>query len=141
MQCGFCSSCLLRRQALAVLGIQDRTAYITTHSMRPRTPDSTHLKAMLDQVNRLHSILNVPNSWQVFFTRYPPLADFVYQTNQYDDTIPEQRREQLLQLYERYVKEWDSVQSIVGQELLYDAVHIPLHNTITDYQQEQMVWI
>jgi len=30
MQCGYCSSCLLRRQALAVQRVEDQTCYIAT---------------------------------------------------------------------------------------------------------------
>lgn len=47
MQCGHCSSCLLRRQALAVEGIPDETAYVVNMPGRPgRRDDVTHLRAM-----------------------------------------------------------------------------------------------
>ena len=139
MQCGYCSSCLLRRQALAVLGVEDKTPYVATHGTRPRTLDSSHLRAMLYQVDKLRVVLNAPEPWQAFSARYYQVTE-LYQTTQYDGTTPEQRRNQLLQLYERYVKEWDVVQDTVGRELLDDEVHVPLRSTTTGYQQEQLAW-
>ena len=49
MQCGCCSSCLLRRQALAVHAINDTTGYVIEGRI-PRPADTLHLQAMLDQV-------------------------------------------------------------------------------------------
>lgn len=140
MQCGLCSSCLLRRQALAVIGIEDKTRYVSTHGTRSHILNDTHLQAMLYQVNKLKSILEEVDAWRALSRRYPQLADIVDQTAAQYAITPEQMKVQLLQLYGRYVKEWDSIQHLVGRELLDDRKNGQLPEVTTDYQQEQIAW-
>jgi 7-cyano-7-deazaguanine synthase in queuosine biosynthesis len=140
MQCGLCSSCLLRRQALAVLGVADKTRYVSTHGTRPRMLDSTHLQAMLYQVNRLKSILKEVDSWRGLSRRYPQLSDIVDQTAAQHAITPEQMKVQLLQLYGRYVREWESVQHLVGRECLDCQKNGQLSDVTNNYQQEQIAW-
>jgi hypothetical protein len=113
MQCGYCSSCLLRRQALAVHGVEDRTPYIATTrliaSQLPLLPKHAYLLAMLRQVEDLRAILSTRLPWQSFVHKSPRLADIVDQTAPYTGIAPEVMRERLLRLYQTYVYEWDSV--------------------------------
>lgn len=54
MQCGYCSSCLLRRQALAAVEIEDKTDYTVkaanVHGRELSSSKADHLRAMLDQI-------------------------------------------------------------------------------------------
>lgn len=140
MQCGLCSSCLLRRQALAVLGIEDKTRYVSTHGTHSPSLNDTHLQAMLYQVNKLKSILDEADPWRALSRRYPQLSDIVDQTATQYTATPEEMKKELLQLYGRYVREWDSVQHLVGREFFHCQKNGRLSDVTTNYQQEQMVW-
>lgn len=140
MQCDLCSSCLLRRQALAVIGIEDKTRYVSTHGTRSRVLDDTHFQAMLSQVNKLKSIFEEADAWHALSRRYPQLSDIVDHTAAQHAITPEQMKVQLLQLYERYVREWNSVQHLVGRELLDYRKNGQFSDVATDYQQEQIAW-
>ena len=65
-QCGYCSSCLLRRQALAVAGIDDWTDYVATSPNRTRPPDPAHLTATLHQVESLRRVLASSTPWKAW---------------------------------------------------------------------------
>ncbi len=122
IQCGCCSSCLLRRQALAALGIEDRTEYLVTshqaYVSSNRSFDSNHLRAMLYQVDILRSLLNSVDPWHSLLKGYPILQEIADQVARQEALAPVVPVEQLLQLYQCYVHEWDSVQHIIGQGLL-----------------------
>lgn len=124
MQCGYCSSCLLRRQALAVHGVEDQTPYIATTrsaaSQSPLLPKPDYLLAMLRQVEDLRAILSTRSSWQDFVHKYPRLAAVVDQTAPYTGMTPEVMMERLLGLYQAYVYEWDSVRGSFEEGLLLD---------------------
>lgn len=126
MQCGRCSSCWLRRQALAVQEIEDRTAYLATvvspYDSSHRPSDADHLRAMRYQVDTLRSLLNENDPWRSIIKQYSNsrLSDIVDRKAKQEGIAPAKLKEQLLQLYKRYVREWDSVQHIIGQRLLED---------------------
>ena len=151
MQCGYCSSCILRRQALAVHGIKDQTRYIATARptesqapwqlplpLKPLTniaaarpvesqmflkPKHAHRLAMLHQVKELREILSTRSPWDSFVYKYPRLAEIVDRTASHTSMAPEVMRERLIQLYQTYVCEWDndSVRHRIGEELLGGA--------------------
>ena len=129
MQCGCCSSCLLRRQALAVLGIEDQTPYIVTaaHSDdRARgLSHSNHLRAMLSQVNSLRFRLNAVDPWRSLSKQYVILQEIVDQGARQEGITRAVMVERLLQCYSCYVHEWESVQHIIGQGLLEEEMQLP----------------
>ena len=122
LQCGYCSSCILRRQALAVHGVEDRTPYIATtrltDSQSPLLPKSVYLLAMLRQVEDFRAILSTRLPWQSFVHKYPRVADVVDQTAPHTGMAPEVMRERLISLYQAYVNEWDSVRDGFEEGLL-----------------------
>jgi hypothetical protein len=124
MQCGYYSSCLLRRQALAVHGVEDQTPYIATTrsaaSQSPLLPKPDYLLAMLRQVEDLRAILSTRLPWQGFVHKYPRLAAVVDQTAPYIGMAPDVMMERLLGLYQAYVCEWDSVRGSFEEGLLLD---------------------
>ncbi len=114
-QCGKCSSCLLRRQAFAVVGIHDQTPYV--HHAISRSERYLHFGAMLDQVETLRSLIQVASPWRSITRKYGKLQSIA------DHVAVEQNMElgtveqQLLQMYTRYVGEWDSVRTEIGHQL------------------------
>lgn len=123
-QCGCCSSCLLRRQALAASGVEIQQAYFIPSAYaqdRIYNPsDGDQLRAMLDQVATLRYLLSTDNPWYNLSMKYKTLIEIVDQKTKRERIASEKVIEALLQLYRRYVEEWesDNVQDIISQGLL-----------------------
>lgn len=100
--CGACTSCVLRRQALAAAGRNIPTPTRGT----PRNKRD-HKKLMAWQVARLHHALRDGLSWERMVREFPDLVCDP------DSFLPE-RREALLTLFEDYVREW-GVQSVLEE--------------------------
>ncbi len=122
LQCGYCSSCLLRRQALAVVSIIDPTSYISTEAsfkeQELRSSYGDYLRAMLTQVVSLREDIDATDPWKHLSKRYLPLLEMVDEMNGWNGMSKAQLIEQVLHLYERYVQEWERVYQRVGFELL-----------------------
>jgi hypothetical protein len=118
IQCGYCSSCLLRRQALAATYIKDRTRYVVLHGNRPPKESSLHLDHMLVQVNTLRNLLDVSDEmdlqWEALTREFPVLDDIVDRGAGAEILLPPDMRSQLIQLYRNYVSEWDTVKSEIA---------------------------
>jgi len=118
IQCGYCSSCLLRRQALAATYIKDRTRYVVLHGNRPPKESSLHLDHMLVQVNTLRNLLDVSDEmdlqWEALTREFPVLDDIVDRGAGAEILLPPDMRSQLIQLYRTYVSEWDTVKSQIA---------------------------
>ncbi len=119
MQCGYCSSCLLRRQAIAISGVIDRTHYqITDNPSRVRkSEDAIHYRAMLAQVDTMKTLLAAPDSWQKMSQRYSTLLDIAENAGEQEEPQGALQA-QLLQLYRNYVTEWETVRELIGREFL-----------------------
>jgi hypothetical protein len=95
-QCGICTSCLLRRQALLAAGRFDAdaaTAYRTRN-----LGDSEGLMAMTWQLDRLARALADRVPWHGLVSEFPPVLD----------TNPLAPGE-VVRLYRAYVREWEAV--------------------------------
>jgi len=117
MQCGCCSSCLMRRQALAVIGIED-TRYTVISRLSQNKPiklsNGDHLQAMLDQVGSLDNLVSRDLLWY-----RAELSDIARKIAKQYDTTPKDVEYRLLQLYKRYVQEWNSdVRHVLSRGLL-----------------------
>jgi len=124
-QCGSCSSCLLRRQALAVLNVEDPTPYIMTtahlHGRESRLSDSDYLRAMLLQVASLRSYLTAADPWESLSECYPSLLEIVDEMVGREAISRAALIERLVHLYKRYVGEWeDRVYQVVRRGLTED---------------------
>jgi hypothetical protein len=120
-QCGVCSSCLLRRQSLAAARIIDQTKYhvlahldyvSTTDEQITKAHGSHYLLAMEHQVNLLAKLLASPyasEAWNALSDEYPVLQTVVDQTSAAAERADRITEAHLLQLYRRYVGEWNSV--------------------------------
>jgi hypothetical protein len=116
IQCGYCSSCLLRRQSLVFHGIVDQTRYQIIEGMdRQRKPeDSAHYYAMLAQVDTMRDLLSADDNWQKISQCYRSLVDIVDKMDEHQAVT----RDNLLCLYQNYVHEWDTVRHIIEPEFL-----------------------
>jgi hypothetical protein len=119
-QCGYCSSCLLRRQAIAVSGIEERTSYqiLVSKERKRQKTDGAHLRAMLAQVDMLREIQQARDAWSVMIKHYPILQEMVEKMQAGSSAEQEILKQQLLHLYQEYVAEWDQVSPLIRQGLL-----------------------
>ncbi|WP_016951076.1 7-cyano-7-deazaguanine synthase [Anabaena sp. PCC 7108] len=121
VQCGYCSSCLLRRQSLAASTIKDRTRYVVLHGERPVKEPSLCFLNMQAQVRTLDSLIAVSNEpWITLTKRFPVLDDIVDRTAMAENLSPADMRSRLIQLYQNYVSEWNAVESQIANGLLSD---------------------
>ncbi|NER98246.1 MAG: hypothetical protein F6J86_31210 [Symploca sp. SIO1B1] len=122
IQCGYCSSCILRKQALAASKIEDKTRYIVPHGNRPVGDPSLHLYNMLVQVSTFRRLLGGSDNhnfqWQALTREFLALDDIVDRTAAAENLLPAEMRNHLIKLYQNYVAEWDIVESQITAELL-----------------------
>jgi 7-cyano-7-deazaguanine synthase in queuosine biosynthesis len=122
IQCGYCSSCILRKQALASSKMEDKAHYIVPHGKKPAGDISLYLRHMLTQVSILRSLLqtsDVPNlQWTSLTQRFPELDDIVDRTATAENLLPTDMQKQLIRLYQTYVAEWDAVEPHISIDLL-----------------------
>jgi len=116
IQCGYCSSCLLRRQAIAVQGIADQTPYQITQVLPGKRIRSygTHYYAMFAQVGTMQKLLAAADPWERMAQQYGLLEGIVERMGEQECDV----KGQILQLYQTYVSEWESVKHIIGPEFL-----------------------
>jgi 7-cyano-7-deazaguanine synthase in queuosine biosynthesis len=116
IQCGYCSSCLLRRQAIAAQGIADVTPYQITDALQGKQKRSydTHYYAMLAQVQALRELLAAADPWERMSQQYSSLEGIVEKLSEQEFDV----KDQILHLYQNYVHEWDCVRDIIGPEFL-----------------------
>lgn len=113
MQCGRCSSCVLRRQALAAAEINDETLYVYEDffpdSIKP-VGGHDHLPAVLNQVEALRKNVHTASPWKSLRHQYPTLSlDVVDRASQHIKLEPNEIIEHIIQLYRQYVFEWDKI--------------------------------
>lgn len=122
IQCGYCSSCLLRRQALAASKIEDRTRYVICHGKRPADDPSVYLRHMLAQVHTLRCLINASDfpslQWEALTQKFPVLDDIVDRGSMAKNLAFDDMRGRLIQLYRSYVTEWDDVEYSLSVGLL-----------------------
>jgi len=123
-QCGSCSSCILRRQALVAAGIEDRTKYVIQEESDNSASGTHFINGMIHQVNTLADILHndeksTDDKWIDLVNEYPDLdyvADSLASRRQNN---VEQIREGIMDLYKKYCHEWMMIQD----QLLTDFPH------------------
>jgi hypothetical protein len=122
IQCGYCSSCILRKQALAASQVKDKTHYIVPHGTRPVGDTRLYLQHMLAQVSTLKELLNYSENtttqWKSLTKRFPELDDIVDRTHEVEGLTSLEMRKRLIQLYQTYVSEWDTVEPQISGDFL-----------------------
>jgi hypothetical protein len=107
-QCGFCTSCLLRRQALegASLAVHDSNDYgcdLTSDELHSGQ-HLTSLRSMNVQALRIRDALDSAESWKRLTLAFPELRRVAEAIGNGTDSL-EVRRD-LLRLYTQHVSEW-----------------------------------
>ncbi len=127
-QCGYCSSCLLRRQAIGVFHVEDKTPYqITTSSGREKkNTDGVEFIAMRAQVATLQKLLKDANSWLSMVKHYPILDEILQNNVEESHEDPNLIKDRLLRLYINYVAEWKQVGDSLAQGL---PTKLPIYAT------------
>jgi len=129
IQCGYCSSCILRKQALAASRIEDRTDYIVPHGARPVGDIKLYLQNMLTQVSTFKGLLNCSedavSQWESLTRRFPDLDDIVDRTHEIESLTPPDMRKSLIRLYQTYVLEWDAVEPQISRDFLSQVIDQP----------------
>jgi hypothetical protein len=108
-QCGACTSCLLRRQALFEAGLEDSAAYrFDLLDDYKNVPDRHRLplKDMLWQVHRLVGALRASNSWGALVCEFPALREVAQEIAAGSSLPIDNVQQQLVRLYRRYAEEW-----------------------------------
>ena len=110
--CGFCTSCLLRRQALwaaDLKAVDKQTAYrVDVLAQQPVLPDEAYaLKAMLLQAEQIRGALASNEPWRNLLSEFPGLIGI-------DEVLGQEKpssamRARIIEMYSRYVDEWRSV--------------------------------
>ena len=122
MQCGYCSSCILRKQALAASGLEDKTSYVIPHGKKPKGDPRLHLQNMLVQVKTLEQVFEVSDQldiqWERLTQRFPELDDIVDRLAPEENLSCTDMQPNLLKLYRNYVAEWHCVESQVAADIL-----------------------
>ena len=113
-QCGYCTSCILRKQALAASHLEDKTRYIVPHAAQPLGDVWLHLQIMLAQVSTLRKRLKdsdqAIHQWASLTQRFPELDDIVDRTHGEEGLTLLDMRNKLIRLYQAYVSEWATVE-------------------------------
>ena len=110
--CGFCTSCVLRRQALHAAGLrQYDPAAAYRHDVRAGraalSSDQLYgLEAMRGQVHRLERALASSDPWQSLVASFPELARTSAELGQHEGLGIAQTRAGFVRLFRTYVSEW-----------------------------------
>jgi len=115
VQCGYCSSCILRRQALLASNLNDKNHYIVPHARQATDEDCIYLDNMYSQVNTLRKIFEESKTrqsqWRSLTKTFPVLDDIVDQTATIEGVTEEKFRINLIKLFQAYIDEWGHVES------------------------------
>lgn len=134
IQCGYCSSCILRKQALAASKIEDKTRYVVPHGKRPKEDSSLYFRNMLAQVRTFQDLLTTSNDiyiqWETLTREFPTLDDIVDRTARTESLSITDMQSNLLKLYRNYVSEWNMVESLIERDFL-DRDFVKIRQTLT----------
>ena len=112
-QCGCCTSCILRRQALFCSGLADHDpsgAYRHNIFEHPSalSLDQIHgLAAMTDQVNRFARCLSSEQPWKQLTAAYPELARIEAEITVEQGMASDDTSSGFVGLFRDYVEEWE----------------------------------
>ena len=112
-ECGLCTSCLLRRQALFGAGIDrfESAGAYRADAFRAddvAAPDLYELRAMLGQAASIREALSEATPWSALVRAFPTITHAVIRRDPFGDDAT---RRALVEMYRRYVDEWQRVPS------------------------------
>lgn len=115
-QCGYCSSCLLRRISLINAFGFDGTSYLDTSLCGRR---SKYFDAMQLQVAKLNQILYSQDPWQDLIERYTPLRQLAGHLSKELGMTEVKIQSQILHLYRKHIDEWVRAEPLLKQSPVY----------------------
>jgi 7-cyano-7-deazaguanine synthase in queuosine biosynthesis len=117
LHCGWCTSCLFRRQSLFAAGLQEedaRTPYQYDVCKSQRTTNASRLerlKFLLDQRYSIQKACLSPLADVAFIQEFPEIVPACYAIEQFPDLFGSSSdisfMDELVQLFLRYVGEWE----------------------------------
>jgi len=123
-QCGVCTSCLLRRQSLSALNIEDPTYY----DKNIIDKNGAHFRAMQFQIDRIRTWLKQEDPWICLPEEYHDLIDIADQISLQTGQEINYLRMQLIQLYSKYVDEWRLFEKYIEED--NSSIKLPMHHHI-----------
>lgn len=111
-QCGFCTSCLLRRLSLESADLSaydagDRyIADLRSPSFNESSKQLQSIKAMEWQFHKLSQALAHADQWQSLAIEFPILQTIVSELGSHSKEDTESLRQSILHLYANYISEW-----------------------------------
>ena len=109
-QCGTCSSCILRRQALLASGIPDSSDYLVhkgTDKQRKKYLADSHLPYMMFQARNLRQLPDGEGTWDVLVHKHPTLlGDIPTQLPANSRHVGPDFALELVEVLRRYGDEW-----------------------------------
>ncbi len=122
-QCGTCSSCILRRQALLASGIPDTSNYLVhkgTDQQRKKYLAESHLPYMMFQVRNLRQIFDSESARDDLMYKYPTLlGDIPMRLSTNSGYVGSDFALGLVQVLRRYGQEWSLTEVQKGFESEY----------------------
>lgn len=117
-QCGFCTSCVLRRQAFAAAGIEDRTFYASIDNEIRRDSHYNHVPATIQQVRRLRQLIYSDNPWRSLVSEYPDLYRIEQETHTKNAVSKQEMQRKLVMLFKSHVDEWEMMGDSLHEKLI-----------------------
>lgn len=116
-QCGFCTSCLLRRFSLEAAGLADLDSdgYLQDWKSQSFAPSRHHLRglrAMDWQVLKLANCFAERNPWHALISEFPDLRVLVSELCLADHEAPAQVETQFLRVLRQHVADWPSFSAL-----------------------------
>lgn len=120
-QCGACSSCILRKQALAASRITDKTRYVASHDNACSIAERQYFEHMVAQASTFKELLNRSmnpvQQWCDLTQEFPELDDIVDRYVKVEKLPATEMQQKLLHLYKTYATEWDTVKAQISASL------------------------
>ena len=114
-QCGYCTSCVLRRQALFSGGLSDRDLSreyqydVLTDGHMLDGKRRFGLEEMSEQARTIKLCLSAAEPWRALTAQYPVLARTALEMESNGGVAPGDAAAGIVRLYLNYVQEWDAL--------------------------------
>lgn len=111
-QCGYCTSCVLRRQSLYAAGLESYDAAngyrydVLSHQTALTLNQVYGLEAMRNQVEKLQRALSSDDPWQALVASFPDLARVQAALVVRESLDSDEVKTSLIRMYRAYVREW-----------------------------------
>ena len=118
-QCGHCTSCILRRQAIQCGGLinydpPEAYRYDVLDNASEIDGDKLHgFEVMRGQVYDLEQCLSSDNPWLALASSFPELERTCLELADHHNEDPDRIRDKIVRLYRAYAQEWKSLPDIL----------------------------